>query len=181
MTPFRPQQFFLSLFFLAALALSAPAFAVTTGITTLPISLQGNYTVSSVSAKLNGSNLGFPLPNTSKTYSLVLGSKGLTAVTGSNISTLTKALGLGSTIKATVTSSSATTLAGTLSGSASYGGFAGVTIGSGSNFSAKVANPGVLTVTANINATVKVSIIPIPLNLGLTITLKKPAATTAKP
>ncbi len=161
-------------------SLVAPAtHAATTGNTTLPIALQGNYTISSVGINLNGSNQSAPVPSTGKKYSLTLGSKGLTAVNATTLGTIFKDLNLGTLLKATVTSTTPTSLKGTLSGKVSYGSVS-VTVGSGSTLAATVASPGVLTITGTVKGTVKLFIINIPYTLGFTITMKKPAPAPAK-
>ena len=97
---------------------------------------------------MDGSSLS--LPSSAKTYSLTLGSKGLTAVNATTLGTLFKKFSFGTLIKATVSKTTPTALSGKLSGKIAYSGFS-VTIGSGSGITATVRSPGVLTLYCTIN------------------------------
>ena len=174
----RPRSFWFSSWFVVAALLFvvvAPIAQATT-TATLPITLQGNYTISSVS--LDGS--GISLPSSAKTYSLKLGSKGLTAVNATTLGTLFKKFSFGTLIKATVTSTTPTKLKGTLSGKIAYSGFS-VTIGSGSGITATVGSPGVLTLYGTINGSASVFGFSIfSGTIDVTIILKKQTPAPAK-
>jgi hypothetical protein len=175
---FRLPSFLFSfwLFAVSLLFTSVAPVAHATTTATLPIALQGNYTISSVS--LDGSSLS--LPSSAKTYSLKLGSKGLTAVNATTLGTLFKKFSFGTLIKATVTSTTPTTLKGKLSGKIAYSGLS-VTVGSGSGITAKVVSPGVLTLAGTINGSASAFGFPIfSGTIDVAITLKKKTSTPAK-
>jgi len=156
----------------------APAARATTTTATLPIALQGNYTISSVS--LGGTSVS--LPSAAKKYTLKLGAKGLTAVNATTLGTIFKDFSFGSLLKVTVTSTTPTVLKGTLSGKIAYSGLS-LTVAD-TTIKAIVASPGVLTISGTVNASAKIVIFGFsysyPYSFGLTITLKKQTPVPAK-